>query len=329
MPEVYEWMGARPGDIVYRHPDDRIVWGSQIIVKQNQAAILFKEGKAYDVLTPGRHFITTKNIPLITKFLSRLVGYDRTPFNAEVIFVSTSDFKGKFGGRSQTMDLAPLQFHGEYFWEVKDPSAFVMEIVGNQQIYDSNAATEYLRSFFVQSSISNLSRFKLIQVMQELDKVSEEIEKVIYPEVTRWGINLIDLKYMGVDTTPEYRDRLFWMQSGVTADKIITLKTVEKSSEHLGKSDGASLGVGMFLMPELMRQAEKSTSKSSGPITEEQAVVTCPNCGINTSPAAKFCPGCGTQMGVKPKKALKFCTNCGDKIDPGEVFCSACGIKLE
>ena len=134
MPEVYEWRGARPGDIVWRHPDDRIQWGSQIIVKQNQNAILFKEGKAYDVLSPGRHFITTKNLPLITKLLSKIVGYDRSPFNAEVIFVSLSDFKGKFGGRTQTMDLAPLQFHGEYYFEIKEPSPFIMEVVGNKSI---------------------------------------------------------------------------------------------------------------------------------------------------------------------------------------------------
>jgi membrane protease subunit (stomatin/prohibitin family) len=325
MPEVYEWMGARPGDIVYRHPDDRIGWGSQIIVKQNQAAILFKEGKAYDVLMPGRHFITTKNLPLITKFLSRIVGFDRSPFNAEVIFISLSDYKGKFGGRSQTMDLAPLQFHGEYYWEVKDPSAFVMEIVGNQKIYNSASATDYLRGFFIQTSIDQLSKFKLIQVMQQLDEVSETIEKDIYPQVTRWGINLIDLKYLGVDTTQEYRDRLFWMQSGVSADKLITLKTVEKSSEHLGKSPGAGLGAGMVLMPELMRQADKA--KSSGR-ADDEAVVSCPKCGGHTSPAAKFCPTCGTQMGVKARKALQFCTNCGDKIDKGEKFCSACGQKF-
>ncbi|MHA1211226.1 MAG: zinc ribbon domain-containing protein, partial [Candidatus Heimdallarchaeota archaeon] len=105
----------------------------------------------------------------------------------------------------------------------------------------------------------------------------------------------------------------------------ITLKTVEKSSEHLGKSPGAGLGAGMFLMPELMRQANET--KSSGK-ADQEAVIECPNCGNHTSPAAKFCPGCGTQMGVKPKKALKFCTNCGDKIDKGETFCSACGVKL-
>jgi len=325
MPEVYEWMGARPGDIVYRHPDDRIQWGSQIIVKQNQAAILFKEGKAYDVLMPGRHFIKSKNLPLITKLLSRIVGFDRSPFNAEVIFISTSDYKGKFGGRSQTMDLAPLQFHGEYYWEVKDPSAFVMEIVGNQKIYTSASATDYLRGFFIQTSIDQLSKFKLIQVMRELDEVSETIEKDIYPQITRWGINLIDLKYLGVDTTPEYRDRLFWMQSGVSADKLLTLKTVEKSSEHLGKSAGAGFGAGMVLLPELMRQADKA--KSSGR-ADDEAVVTCPKCGGHTSPAAKFCPKCGTQMGVKARKALQFCTNCGDKIDKGEKFCSACGQKF-
>ena len=325
MPEVYEWLGARPGDIVWRHPDDRIQWGSQIIVKQNQNAILFKEGKAYDVLPPGRHFITTKNLPLITKLLSKIVGYDRSPFNAEVIFVSLSDFKGKFGGRSQTQDLAPLQFHGEYYFEIKEPSPFIMEVVGNQSIYNSAAALDYLRGFFVQSSMDNLSDFKLIKVMQQLDEVSEEIEKAIYQQLTKWGINLIDLKFLGVDTTPEYRDRLFWMQSGVSADKLITLKTVEKSSEHLGKSPGAGLGAGMFLMPELMKQADKAKSSEK---PEEIAVVQCPKCGHDTSPAAKFCPSCGTEMGVKPRKAAKFCTNCGTKVEGKSKFCSACGAPF-
>jgi membrane protease subunit (stomatin/prohibitin family) len=318
-------MGARPGDIVYRHPDDRIQWGSQIIVKQNQAAVLFKEGKAYDVLPPGRHFIKSKNIPLLTKVLSKVVGFDRSPFNAEVIFVSTSDFKGKFGGRSQTEDLAPLQFHGEYYWEVKEPQAFVMEVVGNQNIYNSTAAFEYLRGFFVQSSIDNLAHFKLVQVMKELDEVSEEVEGAIFKQLHKWGINLIDLKYLGVDTTQEYRDRLFWMKSGVTADKLITLKTVEKSSEHLGKSPGAGFGAGMVLMPELMRQAEKASKKEK---PEDDAVIACPKCGGHTSPAAKFCPHCGFELGVKPRKARRFCPNCGDKIDKGEKFCSACGMKL-
>lgn len=323
MPEVYEWKGARPGDMVWRHPDDRIQWGSQVIVKQNQAAVFFKEGKAYDVLGPGRHFIKTKNLPLLTKVLSKVVGFDRSPFNAEIIYVSTSDFKGKFGGRSQTQDLAPLQFHGEYYFEIKEPNPFVMEIVGNNEIYNSSAATDYLRGFFIQSCIDRLAHFGLVQVMKELDEVSDEVEKSIFRELQNWGINLIELKFLGVDTTPEYRDRLFWMQSGVTADKLITLKTVEKSSEHLGKSPGAGFGTGMMLMPELMKQAEKA----KGSDNPDDHLETCPKCGAQTAPGAKFCPNCGTQLGVRKRKAKRFCTNCGAELDKGAKFCSACGTQ--
>ena len=86
------------------------------------------------------------------------------------------------------------------------------------------------------------------------------------------------------------------------------------------------LGAGMMLMPELMKQAEKA--KSSGK-PEDSAVIECPHCGYNASPASKFCANCGKQLGVKPRKAAQFCPNCGDKIDEGERFCNACGNKLD
>ena len=40
--------------------------GSQLIVREGQAAVFFRDGKALDTFGPGRHTITTANIPLLT-----------------------------------------------------------------------------------------------------------------------------------------------------------------------------------------------------------------------------------------------------------------------
>ncbi len=58
--------------MVYRVPesgsgDFRI--GSQVIVRENQAAVFFRDGKALDTFGPGRHTITTANIPLLVDLL--------------------------------------------------------------------------------------------------------------------------------------------------------------------------------------------------------------------------------------------------------------------
>ncbi|MEM4809464.1 MAG: SPFH domain-containing protein, partial [Desulfurococcaceae archaeon] len=41
--------------------------GSVVVVKEYEVAVFMRDGKVYDVLPPGRHVITTQNIPLLTR----------------------------------------------------------------------------------------------------------------------------------------------------------------------------------------------------------------------------------------------------------------------
>ncbi|MEM2950934.1 MAG: SPFH domain-containing protein, partial [Nitrososphaeria archaeon] len=66
MPEIIEWATQDENDIVYRYPKNIITWGSQLIVREYQVAVFFRDGKAYDVFQAGRHTITTQNLPLLT-----------------------------------------------------------------------------------------------------------------------------------------------------------------------------------------------------------------------------------------------------------------------
>ena len=43
--------------------------GSQVIVRESQAAVFFRDGKALDTFGPGRHTITTANIPLLINLI--------------------------------------------------------------------------------------------------------------------------------------------------------------------------------------------------------------------------------------------------------------------
>ena len=74
MAQVIEWKNPGPEDVVFKYPDEEITWGAQLIVKEFETAVFFRDGKAYDVLGAGRHTLTTLNLPLITGILSRLVG---------------------------------------------------------------------------------------------------------------------------------------------------------------------------------------------------------------------------------------------------------------
>src|SRR5437667_8360361 len=131
MPQVIEWRGAGPDDIVWRYPVKEITNAAQLVVHEYETAVFLKDGKAYDVFPPGRHTLTTLNLPLITSAYRIFFG-GKTPFTATVIYVSTKQFAGKWGAKAQTTELAPLMVHGTAWFRIKDPNLFVNEVVGGQ-----------------------------------------------------------------------------------------------------------------------------------------------------------------------------------------------------
>ena len=328
MPDNIEWSNTSGEEIVFRHPKDRIGWGDILVVKQNQIGVFMKDGKAYDVFTPGRYMMRTNNLPLLTKILSTIAGYEKTPFEAELIFLSTSEFKGKFGGRSQTQELAPAMFNGEFFYKIADPQTFCFEIVGNQAIFTTNKFTEFFRSYLVQASVSKYATKSILNLMNNLKDEGETIKEDIKTDLSKRGINLLDMRFLAVDTTPDYRDRLFFMRAGVSADKIATLGTTKDVAQSLGQGGGggmAAFGVGAQLFPQMFAMADQA--KSTGNV--EAHMIRCNQCGAGFAPTAKFCPTCGDPTDDELKGSNKFCTTCGNTLQVDAKFCSACGSKTE
>ena len=68
--EIIEYQETRADEISHRIPERgsaEFKLGGQCIVRENQIAVFCVGGKAADVFGPGRHTITTLNIPVITK----------------------------------------------------------------------------------------------------------------------------------------------------------------------------------------------------------------------------------------------------------------------
>jgi excisionase family DNA binding protein len=173
-------------EIVHRFPetgpgDFRI--GSQVIVRESQAAVFFRDGNALDVFGPGRHTITTANIPLLIGLIGRAFN-DRTPFPAEVFFVSMREFADRKWGTPQPiivrnpnmgLGVALLQGFGTYSFQVKDPQQLVTQLVGAQGMYRTNDIEARLRSMLLSKLQDLLGETAAQQSVPELIGLTEEL----------------------------------------------------------------------------------------------------------------------------------------------------------
>ncbi|MCL2642897.1 MAG: SPFH domain-containing protein [Candidatus Bathyarchaeota archaeon] len=326
MPHVIQWTNTGPDAIVWRCPTEEISWGSQLVVQEFQMAMFFRDGKAYDVFGPGRHTLTTLNLPLLTGLLTRLAGFGgNKPFKASVIFISTKVFAGKWGTKAQTTELAPLQTYGQFWFKIENATLFVNEVVGGQSAYTTDQVNSFLRGYLNEKIIDELSHYDLLTVFTRLDETSIIVKNHLIDYFKRVGIELTDLKFEGIDTTPEYRERLFWLKTGQTApSEVLRMETVKSAAESLGKSGGSgALGAGMVLIPQIMNQQVQQQPVAVTPVT---TLVICPKCSEKVSANSKFCPACGTNL-TPPSEGTISCSKCNKSIPANSKFCPECGNK--
>ncbi len=184
--DVIEYPDEMRDEIVHRFPESgpgnfRI--GSQVIVRESQSAVFFRDGNALDVFGPGRHTIVTANVPLLIDFLGKLFN-EKTPFPAEVYFVAMREFVDRKWGTPQPiivrnpnlgLGLALLQGFGSYSFQVSDPQQFVTQVVGAQGVYRTSDIENRLRSMLLSKLSDLLGETAAKTSVPELIGLTEEL----------------------------------------------------------------------------------------------------------------------------------------------------------
>jgi len=185
--DVIEYPNEMREELVHRFPemgagDFRI--GSQLIVRESQSAVFFRDGNALDVFGAGRHTIVTYNIPLLIDAIGRTLFNERTPFPAEVFFISMREFADRKWGTPQPiivrnpnmgLGVALLQGFGTYSYQIKDPQQFVTQIVGTQGMFTTADIESRLRSMLLSKLQDLLGETAAKYSVPELIGLTEEI----------------------------------------------------------------------------------------------------------------------------------------------------------
>jgi membrane protease subunit (stomatin/prohibitin family) len=366
--EVIEWFDETGRTMMQRIPEQgsaEIKFGAQLIVRESQAAIFFRDGKAYDILGPGRHTLSTLNLPLITKVLSLPFGF-KSPFRVEIYFANIKIFthlkwgtKEPVAFKDSELGLVRLRGFGTYTMRITQPLLLINTLVGTQGIYGTEEIEDFLRDVIV-SRVNDLLGEILDTVFNlpaYYDELGAAIKSRVHEDFARYGIALLDF-YINNITPPAEVQKMIDAKAGMQAvgdlDSFMKFKAAKAMGDAAtaeGAGDAASgmgLGLGAGLGMLIPGMLQKTMQEGHLPSSKQ---TNCPECQAQIPMDARFCSNCGHQIvtinkclqcdndlpaganfcmscGTKVEKKTKKCTKCGYEALPEANFCNECGEKL-
>ncbi len=356
--EVIEHHDPTGEEIIYRFPQEgsaEIRMGAQLVVHEVQEAVMYRDGKALDVFGPGRHTLTTQNIPMVTRALAIPFG-GTSPFRVAVVYVNKRTFVDQKWGtrepvvfRDAELGMVRLRAFGNYAYRIDESQLFVNTVVGSQGLFETAQLQDFYRDIIV-SRLNDLlgeTLDTIFDLPRYYDELGTAAKARLTEDFAKYGVDLTDF-YVNSITPPDEVQEKIDERSAMGAVGDMNTYMQFKAAQAIqdaakgggegggGSEAGAGMGLGLgagfgAMMPGMIaqsiQQAQQAQSQSGGaPAGAAGAAAAggfCTNCGTAVPQGARFCPNCGTQQ------AAAGCSGCGQPVPEGAAFCPNCGAKQE
>jgi excisionase family DNA binding protein len=254
--DVVEAPNQGPNDLVARVPeygsgDFRL--GSQVIVRESQRAVFYRDGKSLDVFEPGRHTITTMNLPILSGLLRLAMGGNNM-FTAEVYFVNMREFTDlKWGTpqpislRDSDLGLVRLRAFGQYTMQIADPKRFVDQIVGTQGVYSTAQIEDYLRGVIISrlTDVLGENMKSIFDLPQLFDEISAGMRAKVQDDFLAMGIALKQFMINPSEETAKAIDERASMGAIGNLDAYMKFKAAQAVGNAAQSGGGAGEGLGL------------------------------------------------------------------------------------
>jgi excisionase family DNA binding protein len=270
--EIIEWTDDSRDTLSYRFPDEdkAIKNGAQLIVRESQAVQFVYLGEFGDTFGPGKHRLTTDNIPVLTRLKSWPYGFE-SPFKADVYFVTTRLFTGNKWGTSNPVMLRDADFgivraraFGTYDFKVTDVKTFLREVAGSDHNFRLDEFADTMRSRVVSIFTDALATAKVpvLDVASRYSELGEALLPLINPAVsTKYGLEITSFIVENVSVPPEVEaaiDKRASMAAIGNMNEFVKYQ-MGKGFEAGGGSAGAAgmgaeLAVGFGIAQQMMQQ---------------------------------------------------------------------------
>ncbi len=279
--EIIEWTDDSRDTLSYRFPDDdkEIKRGAQLIVRESQVAQFVYLGQFGDLFAPGKHTLTTDNIPVLTTLKGWKYGFE-TPFKADVYYVITRIFTGNKWGTSNPVMMRDADFgivrlraFGTFDFRIVEPQRFLKEVAGTDQHFRLDEFADAMRSRIVSVFSDALASSKVpaLDVAMRYTELGDALLPLINPVLReKYGIEMPSFILENVSVPAEVEAAIDKRSSMAAVGnlndyvKYQMAQGLEKGGTGVGGL-GAELAVGASIAQQMLNQPGGIAAQATAP----------------------------------------------------------------
>ena len=278
--EVIEWTDDSRDTLSYRWPDEdkEIKNGAQLIVRESQQVQFVAAGQYADLFGPGKHTLSTENIPVLSTIYGWKYGF-QSPFKCDVYYINTRLFTGNKWGtanpvtvRDPDFGVVRIRAFGTYDFRIVQPALFLKEVAGTDQNFRLDEFADTMRSRIVSIFSEALAKAKIpvLDVATRYSDLGEALVQVINPAVVdKYGLEITSFILENVSVPAEVEQAID-KRSSMTA--IGNLNDYVKYQMGQAMANGgdsaatlpASMAMGFGMAQEMMKQMQQPAPAASG-----------------------------------------------------------------
>ena len=269
--DIIEWTDDSRDTLSFRFPDEdkEIKRGAQLIVRESQVAQFVYLGEFGDTFGPGKHSLTTDNIPVLSRLKGWKYGFE-SPFKADVYYVITRLFTGNKWGtsnpvmvRDKDFGIVRVRAFGTYDFRIIDPKKFLKEVAGTDQHFRVDEFADTMRSRLVSvfSEALAKSNVPVLDVATRFSELGAALLPLINPALSeKYGFEMPAFVIENVSVPPEVEQAID-KRSSMAAVGNLNDYVKYQMAQGLGSGGGAGIGgvgaemaVGMAMAQQMMNQ---------------------------------------------------------------------------
>lgn len=334
--------------VIYKHPTDKLVTGTQLIVGEGQVAIFVKGGRVCDIFAPGTYTLSTGNLPILNTFVNIPFG-GKTPFTAEIYYINTASKLDILWGTSDPIQLVDPKYlvrlriraFGQLGLKISNCKEFFTNIIGSMNASDIvkfDKVLDFYRGVLVNKVKSDIAdiiindKISALEITPHLDEISEKLGTTLAPEFEKYGFKIVNFYIKSINFPDEDFEKINSILEDKAAfdimgDSRYAVKRSFDVYEGAANNDGGGLA-GALVAGGVGLGAGASLAQNVPDVARIPAASSayCPSCHAANPEGSKFCNSCGANM--KPQQNVMICPNCKGENPEGSKFCNDCGKPL-